>query len=156
MTVRPVVHQVDGRQQVGLEQLTLPVEEELAPLGVDVALNLSAVVLEFVEGDPGVDVLVKILHVVNLEIKRVTAVQCSVLRERGGDGSRRSDTASRSNPVIFRQFLFLFVLDLRHCHFCNSYHSLSSYTYHQCEARKMTIIKILEIAPWFPTLFSAK
>ena len=69
MTVSPVVHQVDGRQQVGLEQLTLPVEEELAPLGVDVALNLSAVVLELVEGDPGVDVLVKILHVVNLEKK---------------------------------------------------------------------------------------
>ena len=62
----PVVHQVDGGQEVRLEQLARVVEEELPLLGVDVALYLGPVVVELVEGDPGVDILVEVEHVVHL------------------------------------------------------------------------------------------
>ena len=69
MAVCPVVHQVDGRQEVGLEQVAFTVVEKLPLLSVDIALDLSSVILELMESDPGVDILVKILHVVNLEAK---------------------------------------------------------------------------------------
>ena len=69
MAVCPVVHQVDGRQEVGLEQVAFAVVEKFPLLSVDIALDLSSVILELMESDPGVDILVKILHVVNLEAK---------------------------------------------------------------------------------------
>ena len=67
MTVGPVVHQVDGGQEVRLVQLPGPVEEKFSFLGVNITLDLSPVILQLVECDPGVDIFMKILHVVNLK-----------------------------------------------------------------------------------------
>ena len=68
VAVGPVVHQVDGGQEVRLVQLSRPVEEKFSFLGVNIALNLSPIILQLMEGDPGVDIFMKILHVVNLNI----------------------------------------------------------------------------------------
>ena len=67
MAVGPVVHQVDGGQQVRLVQLALPVEEKFSFLGVNITLNLGPVILQLVEGYSRVDIFMKILHVVNLK-----------------------------------------------------------------------------------------
>ena len=67
MAVGPVVHQVDGGQQVGLVQLPLPVEEKFSFLGVNITLYLGPVVLQLVECYSRVDIFMKILHVVNLK-----------------------------------------------------------------------------------------
>ena len=67
MAVGPVVHQVDGGQQVGLVQLPLPVKEKFSFLGVDITLYLGPVILQLVECYSRVDIFMKILHVVNLK-----------------------------------------------------------------------------------------
>ena len=70
VAVGPVVHQVDGGQQVGLVQLPLSVEEKFPLLRVNIALDLGPVILELVEGDSRVDIFMKILHVVDLKLGR--------------------------------------------------------------------------------------
>ena len=67
MAVGPVIHQVDGGQEVWLVQLAGAIEEKFSFLGVNITLDLSPVILQLVECDPGVDIFMKILRVVNLK-----------------------------------------------------------------------------------------
>ena len=69
VAVGPVVHQVDGGQEVRLVQLSRPVEEKFSFLGVNITLDLSPVILQLVECYPRVDIFMEILHVVNLKFE---------------------------------------------------------------------------------------
>ena len=69
VAVGPVVHQVDGWQEVRLVQLSGPVKEEFSFLGVNITLYLSPVILQLVECYPRVDIFMEILHVVNLKFE---------------------------------------------------------------------------------------
>jgi len=63
VAVCPVVHQVDGWQQVWIIQLACIVKKELPLFGVDCALNLTAIVIQLIECDLGLNIRVEVLHV---------------------------------------------------------------------------------------------
>ena len=69
MAIRPVVHQVDRRQQLWVKQASRAVVEEVALLRVHRALDLTAIVVQLVERDSRVNVGVEVLHVVHLKLK---------------------------------------------------------------------------------------
>ena len=69
MAIRPVVHQVDRRQQLRVKQASRAVVEEVALLRVHRALDLTAIVVQLVERDSRVNVGVEVLHVVHLKLK---------------------------------------------------------------------------------------
>ena len=71
MAIRPVVHQVDRRQQLRVEQASCAIVEEVALLRVHRALDLTAIVVQLVERDSRVNVGVEVLHVVHLKLELV-------------------------------------------------------------------------------------
>ena len=71
MAIRPVVHQVDRRQQLWVKQASRAIVEEVALLRVHRALDLTAIVVQLVERDSRVNVGVEVLHVVHLKLKLV-------------------------------------------------------------------------------------
>lgn len=66
MAVRPVVHQVDGGQQLGGEEGLVAVKKQFPFLSMDSALYLGPIIIQFIECDPGLDVRVEVLHVKHL------------------------------------------------------------------------------------------
>ena len=71
MAIRPVVHQVDRRQQLWVKQASRAIVEEVALLRVHRALDLTAIVVQLVERDSRVNVGVEVLHVVHLKLELV-------------------------------------------------------------------------------------
>ena len=71
MAIRPVVHQVDRRQQLWVKQASRAVVEEVALLRVHRALDLTAIVVQLVERDSRVNVGVEVLHVVHLKLELI-------------------------------------------------------------------------------------
>lgn len=73
MAVRPVVHQVDGGQKLRIVQLTLAVKKEFSFLSVNSALNLTPVIVQLIEGNPRLNVSMKVLH---MEHRSVIGLFC--------------------------------------------------------------------------------
>ena len=68
MAVGSIVHQVDCGEDVIVKQITICVVEELRLLGVNIAFYLRAIIVEFVKGDSGFDIILEVLHVVYLKL----------------------------------------------------------------------------------------
>ena len=68
MAVCSIVHQVDCRQDLIVKQITVSVVEKLGLLGVNIALDLSSVIVQFMKGDPSLDIILKVLRVVYLKL----------------------------------------------------------------------------------------
>jgi len=73
VAIRPVVHQVDRRQQLRVKQASRAVVEEVALLRVHRALDLTAIVVQLVERDSRVNVGVEVLHVVHSAVQDLSA-----------------------------------------------------------------------------------